>query len=499
MFLLDFKSFSRKLAFLIVVGTVATVPLLFGAVHPLVQGLYTILILIGPVAWFLLRKIRKRDFSYSPQLLLLFLFLFWIVVSVTPLPLSLLEVFSKTRAESLFTVEELLSITQQSGTFSYFAMSSLIGGCYIFVLGLYFFSICDLCLLNKNFKKTILVIIICVGVVEAFYGLMQLFNSDLGVLWLSGKNAPGAGSARGTIIYKNQYAALLNMCWPMAFALGALYRKAGELQTKKKVFKTPLRRKKIRRKIWEKIKRSTPIIFDSIFQKSALPFWAAMLMMLAVLGSRSRGGILSMMAIGFVMFVVFPYTRRQKIIMASIVTSCLVIYSSLLGVTGVVDRFSRLFIEGNVRWKAWLGSLPMLQDHWLTGSGLDTYRYLSPVYLTGGLNTGGLWDRAHNEYLESSIELGVPVFLLVLLWLAWNWYKYCKILLRDRVEKHIKPENKIIALASLVALSGFLMHGTVDFAWRLPANSIYFVTLLAILSSSLNTSHRSHKKVIRHA
>ncbi len=54
---------------------------------------------------------------------------------------------------------------------------------------------------------------IAVGAIEALYGLLQFVNPSIGILWLK---LTGGRAAHGTIIYKNQYASLLNMIWPLA-------------------------------------------------------------------------------------------------------------------------------------------------------------------------------------------------------------------------------------------------------------------------------------------
>ena len=90
---------------------------------------------------------------------------------------------------------------------------------------------------EETLRKALWVITL-VGLFEAVYGLLQATNPGMGVLWLELSPELSGGYARGTIIYRNQYASFLNLCWPMALALGiSMYRPALEK------FAQPLRRK----------------------------------------------------------------------------------------------------------------------------------------------------------------------------------------------------------------------------------------------------------------
>ncbi|WP_169776431.1 O-antigen ligase, partial [Escherichia coli] len=46
-----------------------------------------------------------------------------------------------------------------------------------------------------------------------------------------------------------------------------------------------------------------------------------------------------------------------------------------------------------------------------TGIGLGTFQDVFPAYRTGDLTSRGLWDKAHNSYLENALELGIPAML----------------------------------------------------------------------------------------
>jgi putative inorganic carbon (HCO3(-)) transporter len=60
---------------------------------------------------------------------------------------------------------------------------------------------------------------------------------------------------------------------------------------------------------------------------------------------------------------------------------------------------------GNGRLEIWLNSIPLIKEHFLLGSGPDTFLY---VY------TAGIVDKAHNVYLQMLITTGIISLILFL-------------------------------------------------------------------------------------
>lgn len=74
--------------------------------------------------------------------------------------------------------------------------------------------------------------------------------------------------------------------------------------------------------------------------------------------------------------------------------------------------------EGSSRWFIWRNSLQLVKDYFWIGSGPDTFKYVFPAtpeereqYLG---NRFMIVDKAHNEYLQLAITLGVPALILYL-------------------------------------------------------------------------------------
>ncbi|MCG2745763.1 MAG: hypothetical protein L6271_17845, partial [Desulfobacteraceae bacterium] len=132
--------------------------------------------------------------------------------------------------------------------------------------------------------------------------------------------------------------------------------------------------------------------------------------------------------------------------------------------------------------------LPMLFDHWLTGIGLGSFKLLSGVYLKG-FPENLLFDRVHNDYIELAIEIGLPMVLLFLVWLLSGILVAGKKLVqKSRIIHEECRVSMLVGSAAFCSLIGFLIHGLVDFGWRLPANALYAVTLVALISYALKDS-----------
>lgn len=448
-----------------------TIPLLFGATHPFVQGLYTLFLLLGAGGWFLFvgqnqnsRSSRRRSRKHhqenrtevrsqsltkkiknrpNPSLRVsiwfwpVLLLLLYIGFTTIPLPLGLLLELSPFRGQNLTAVNTLADAGINFAPLSYSGLLTLKQGAYYFALLLYFLSARILLRRNRHFVLQMVTVMVAIGFFEALYGLLQVMNDSLGVLWLP-SDLGAKGVARGTIIYRNQYATFLNMCWPLAVAVAALGVK----------------------------KRPAPLFL-----------FAAGMMMLAVLFSLSRGGTIALFCIAVMIGLTMPFGKRKKATAVLLLFSFLIFYGALLGgYDDLIQRFTDLQASALQRFSVWCMSLSILYDHPLTGIGLESYVKFSPLYLKNFPDTQ-IWDRAHNEYVELAIELGWPAMLL------FSGYLLSSLIVYGR--RIMQKKGAIIGIAAFAGICSFFIHGITDFGWQLPANSVYCVTLMALLAAEL--------------
>jgi O-antigen ligase/Tfp pilus assembly protein PilF len=117
------------------------------------------------------------------------------------------------------------------------------------------------------------------------------------------------------------------------------------------------------------------------------------------------------------------------------------------------------------RGQIWLGTLRMIGDHPIAGSGLGYFAYISKLYTPAVETTIGHYRRyaniAHSEYLQYAAEIGIPGALLLfalgtgLLLLAW------------RRAEH-PSTHAVVQESAILAATGLCVHALVDNNWTVP-------------------------------
>ncbi len=187
---------------------------------------------------------------------------------------------------------------------------------------------------------------------------------------------------------------------------------------------------------------------------------AALVLVLAagLLFSRSRGGLL---AAAFATLAVPLLLRRRTLAMASAValglaTFLLFGFDALQHTTGRGVDYTRFGL--------WRDALRMLPDFPVFGSGLNTFGVIYMGYRT--LFAIGWFGEAHNDYLQSLLELGVLGFVVVAGLTA--------LLLRIATRQ---AQYGTIAVGLLGTALASCVHALVDFNWQIPANAATFALL----------------------
>ena len=474
---MNIRIYLSKIPLYLVCFILATVPILFGAVHPILYGSYVFLVLVGLGSWLCL-FVPEHNTPLITRfwLLPIILLLFYTTVQSIPLPLSWVEFISPARALRVGIVNTLAGTQQNFVSISDHGLLSLTRVVLFVALLVYFLSIKVLMRRDEKFFRILVFIIIAVGVFEALYGILQFPSPRLGVLWLPRKYV----AACGTIIYKNQYASFLNMCWPLALAVAASYLADAQHLFKGRRF----------RSLRERIKRMRD-------NERLIPifFLATGIILLAVLFSMSRGGMISMLLVMLLLNVFLPVSRKVKLGVLFLFCLFTIAYGSLLGLDTLVARFDNIDAAGSSRLAIYKSSLPLLMDHWLSGIGLGSYSLLSPVYLKG-ISSTAHFDKAHNEYLQLAIEFGIPAVLFFFTWLTSAMIICGTYLFKNKDGKDGKIDFEIvIGGAAFCGLLGFFFHGLADFGWHLPANLFYAVTLAAMASHAVTKIRKQQEKI----
>jgi thioredoxin-like negative regulator of GroEL len=149
----------------------------------------------------------------------------------------------------------------------------------------------------------------------------------------------------------------------------------------------------------------------------------------------------------------------------------------------------------------------VVRDHPLVGTGLGSWLHAFRPYQAPPVD-GGIWDHAHDDYLELAAETGVAgvglalVFALAVVRAARR-PTGTAVARRPRPPGFEPPEWRD-ALGELALLrwglaggvAALLVHSTLDFGLRMPANLLAFMLVLALLVLTGARSARGEKRAL---
>lgn len=199
--------------------------------------------------------------------------------------------------------------------------------------------------------------------------------------------------ASGPFTSANQFAGLLEILFPFAVALVLLVRHSARRED------IPLRVLLSR--------------FSSTGARMVLAALAALLMAGGILLSQSRLGILAFAASALLLVLLLVRSLEARWRAAGAAAALVIVFFAYLGMEPVLDRYALLMEEGKVdRFKAWSMGVEIAADFPVTGTGLGTFRRVSPHYQPADLKGG--YHQAHNDYVNAASDAGFPGLVLLL-------------------------------------------------------------------------------------
>ncbi len=461
---MPYKNSMTSLIRIISFFIIGTIPTLFAAVQPWVWSLYCLLM----IAAFILSSWTAPDHTAFPRdrslNIAVAIFFIWTLALCLPFPYPVLSFLSPTRAGILSQAGGLTESTIAWESLSYLPMAASTWWVFILSLGLFFLVVRNLCTERKTLKRLVFVMI-GIGLLEAVYGLIQALVPSMGVLWVD-YIQDYMGTARGTFINRNNYSAFIGMIWPLA--LGITLAMTGRFHSLKEA------------------------LGSDRLNRQALMAMGIIVFLLAIIFTRSRAGIVS----GLVGFLAFSIMARTGIKSATFHTRVLLggiivllcIYTMTIGVGPIVQRFLSLGADSGSRMDIWRDSLPIVKDHPL-GVGLGNYDNVFQVY-NQSLTSEKTVIHAHNDYLQLLIETGWVGFFALLgaffIFLGKSVHRIRQLDFRR------DPLRFYLAVGAFSGLISMTVHSLFDFNLQIPANCLYFVVLMAVLSACT----RPHKTTL---
>jgi O-antigen ligase len=448
---------------------IGTIPILFAAVQPWVWSLYSLLV----IAVFILYLWSTLDQPVLPRLRLfkksVVIFFIWTLFLCIPIPHPALSVLSHTRGEILSQAGSLTDITPAWESLSYLPRAASIWWVFLLSLGLFFLVVRNLCTERKTLKRVVF-IMIGIGLLEAVYGLIQAVVPSMGVLWVDYIH-DYMGTARGTFINRNSFAAFIGMIWPLA--LGITLAMTGRIYSLKEA------------------------LGSDRLNRQALMAMGIIVFLLALIFTRSRAGIVSGL-VGFMAFSILARTGMKtlalqtRVLLGGIIV-LLCIYTMTIGVGPILQRFLSLGADSGSRMDIWRDSLPIVKDHPL-GVGLANYENVFQVYNQSSTSDKTVMH-AHNDYLQLLIETGWIGFLAIISGFFTFLGKSARRI--KQIDVRRDPLRFYLAVGAFSGLISMSVHGLFDFNLQIPAICLYFVVLMAILSActqpqeTINVEHRT--------
>ncbi len=202
------------------------------------------------------------------------------------------------------------------------------------------------------------------------------------------------------------------------------------------------------------------------------------IMVVALVLTRSRMGNVaffsSLLVCGTVGMVLQQrVTRNAVLFFISLLLVDLYIVGKWFGVNEVVERLQRTTLATEKRDEVARDSIVMWQDHFWTGTGADSF---FDAYVHGGyMSPDSLYYRhAENDYLEIGSGFGFIGFALLgtaVLTSLWQSLQAQR--------SRSSSLHQGLGLASAMGITSILIHSFTDFNLHIPANSLWFVVLLA--------------------
>ena len=440
----------------IVYFIIATVGLLFGSVQPWITAIYCVLMILafGVMMW-------QGGLSWRPGIWVwatVGVFLAVTLFQMFPLPPGWLDFLSPFREGMLVESAGILGEGVKANAIAYSVYKAFARWGFVICLGLFFCVCVSLGRDRKGFRGMVWVVL-GFGIFSALYGLVQVLIPSVGVWWVSPDFAY-PGCAKGTYICRNNFAGLMEMLWPVAFGVTLAQ---GE---------------------WEDRKGFKAFFAEEHVGNQLIIFLMATLMVVALLFSRSRAGILGIF-IGLV--VLFALLRlvsgrfRWGFGIATFLLLALVtVYGGQIGFDRIVDRFLQIEGGASSRMNVWEQTWDMASDH-PAGIGLGNYGVVEPLYVDEG--PGWRVYYAHNDYVQLLAEAGwagaTPLVIGFFLFL------FRAIRRVKRIGFDVGRFRLLVSVGALAGICSLGFHGFFDFNFQIPANQVYFVLLLALVESGL--------------
>lgn len=201
---------------------------------------------------------------------------------------------------------------------------------------------------------------------------------------------------------------------------------------------------------------------------------AGAVLMTALLLTGSRGAtastFLGLLTVG-ALLIAREGSKRLIPLMSVVVGGLAIIAFLSMSGEEVIDRTLATSITTEDRQTVYALTLTAINDHFWAGIGLGTFDPVFAIYRDKTLLH--TWDKAHNVYLETMLELGIPAALVMFASVAW----VIVLCARGYFLRHRDRNYPLIAIGCAVIA---VVHSAVDFSLQIPAVAMAFAVILGV-------------------
>lgn len=429
--------------------------LAFGGVQPIAYTLAEVgvFLLLG----LLLVKQSRRGKILLPLPVWPLLFVLVVVMQLVPLPASLVEVLSPARGllagGTVVGLNDSKWMTLASNSHgTTLALLKFVAYLGAFTLAAYLFD-------SARRKSLLIAALVFLGCFEAVYGIVQYLTGWQKIFTF--EKISNLDEATGTYINRNHFAGLLELTLPFAAALAFYAYQIWAEERGRRSGRTAQR-------------GPTALGFRALFY-----LFLAVVMAVALIFSRSRMGILAML-FGLIFIGLLAQVRlRQTFWMVAVASFLIVVgtYGLWIGLDPVLARFERMgdpaYLEMEGRLSIWRGTVELIRDYPIAGTGLGTFGLAFRRYQTVALDK--YVDHAHNDYLQFAAETGLLGCVLLFVPILYLLGRMVASFLTDT-----RRYRRAVTLGCIGSTLALLAHSFADFNLQIPANALIFAIVLGI-------------------
>lgn len=205
--------------------------------------------------------------------------------------------------------------------------------------------------------------------------------------------------------------------------------------------------------------------------------YTIMLMVVALILSLSRGGcaavVISMCVMGILLSRTGHFTRKVWLPLTFL--SVVFVALAIIGTNPITKKVlqTRKQMEDLTNYgrvKTWRGTINIIKDHPISGTGVGTFAAVFPRYQPPDFRLRDVY--AYNDYLHMISETGIFV-LPFIFWVIFNS-------LRSGITTFLHTKGRFkrgVTLGAITGIVAILIHSFVDFNLHIPANAILFIVL----------------------